>query len=475
MIGAEAASAARVAHFPGARRWLALGVGCWTAALLAACSQPPRPPALVLISIDSLRADRLGVYGAGRDTSPAIDELASEGALFEAALAPSPWTLASHVTLFTGLPVAVHRVSAPDRKLDPARQPLAASLRDHGFSTAAFVSSPFLDRAYGVDRGFDTYRNFQSASEAGFPPSEDSHDRSHRDRSADRVVDAALDWLQAEAIDSAQPWFLFVHIWDVHYDYDPPPPYDSIFDPDYAGGLDPSRLKFNPQIHAGMPARDLEHLRALYDGEVRWVDSQLDRLFGALRDAERNRPILISLVADHGEEFFEHGNKAHFKTLFDESLRVPWIVRYPVAIAPGTRIAGVVGLEDVAPTLLGLLGLSPLPEATGKDLSTALREGRAVTRPQLLQFGLQRALRGVDWKVAYRGNIADAVYYDLKRDPLEQAPQPAADAAPKRLGRLRNRLSRAHALAESLHWDAAAPVELDDATGDRLRELGYID
>jgi arylsulfatase A-like enzyme len=442
---------------------------------LAACHVPDRPPNIVLISIDSLRADRLGAYGADRNTSPAIDTLAAEGALFETAVAPSPWTLASHVTLFTGMPVSTHRVSAPDKKLDPARQPLAAHLGGLGYKTAAFVSAPFLDRAYGVDRGFDTYVNFQSTDTESFPPTRAAHKQSHRDRSAAEVVDASVAWVDSDGAGSSQPWFLFVHIWDVHYDYDPPPPYDALFDPDYAGDLDASHLNHNPSVHAGMSPRDLHHLRALYDGEIRWVDSQLERLFAVLRQRESTERVLISLVADHGEEFFEHGNKSHFKTLFDESLRVPWIVRFPGVVAPGIRIDGVAGLEDVAPTLLGLAGLAPLAEASGHDLGFALESGSEPTRPQLLHFGVQRALRGPDWKVTYHADTKEALYYDLNHDPSELAPTPAVDAAPKRLARLLNRLDRAYTAGESFQWDTTSEVELDPSTNQRLRELGYIE
>lgn len=455
------------------------------AAGLVACdtpeqpNRPDQPPSIVLISLDSLRADRLGAYGAERDTSPAIDQLAAEGALFETTVAPSPWTLASHVTLFTGMPISSHRVSSPDRVLDPARQPIAQQLLEHGYATAAFVSAPFLDRAYGLDHGFETYVNYQGSTHAhsdtdGPAPDQDAHDRSHRDRSAAEVVDGALSWLESHP-PGTQPWFLFVHIWDIHYDYDPPPPYDSMFDPDYTGHLDATGLKHNPTINAGMAERDLFHLRALYDGEIRWVDSQLARLLSALREREHREALVVSLVSDHGEEFFEHGNKTHFNTLFDESLRVPWIIRYPGSIAPGVRVGGIAGLEDVAPTLLGLAGVPPIEEASGRDLSSHLRDGTDATRPQLLQFGLQRALRGPDWKVAVRTDTQEALYYDLKADPNEQAPEPAATAAPSRLARLRNRLNKARSFAESLRWESTDDVELDDATHERLRELGYVE
>jgi arylsulfatase A-like enzyme len=450
-------------------------MGASAAALLGCAEQPdaPRPANIVLVSIDSLRADRLGCYGAERDTSPAIDALARSGARFETTLAPSPWTLASHATLFTGLPVSAHRVDATDKRLDAARQPLAAHLRRLGYRTAAFVSSPFLDRAYGLDSGFDVYQNFQASGEGEFPPNEGSHDRSHRDRSAAEVIDAALDWLEGQEAGGESGWFLFVHLWDVHYDYDPPPPFDTMFDANYTGELDARRLKHNPQIHAGMAARDLEHLRALYDGEIRWVDSQLGRLLDVLEAREEREPILVSVVSDHGEEFFEHGNKAHFKTLFEESLRVPWVLRFRPKIRAGTIVPGVSGLEDVAQTLLGLSGLPLLGEATGRNLESALTSGAEVTRPQLLEFGVQRALRGPSWKITSRG--PDSFYYDLDRDPAEQNPQPAEQVAPERLARLKIRRSKAAAIAASWPWQGGARIQLDEAARSRLRELGYVE
>jgi arylsulfatase A-like enzyme len=184
---------------------------------------------------------------------------------------------------------------------------------------------------------------------------------------------------------------------------------------------------------------------------------------------------LTSLVSDHGEEFFEHGKKGHFETLFDESLLVPFIVRYPGVIAPGTRIGGVAGLEDVAPTLLGLAGLAPFAEASGQNHRNSLVDGGEVRRPQLLHFGTQRALRGPGWKVTYRTDTKESLYYDLSRDPLEKSPAPAADAAPKKITQLLNRLNEANAIGEALHWEEASTIELDASMQDRLRELGYIE
>ncbi|MGH0033396.1 MAG: sulfatase-like hydrolase/transferase [Myxococcota bacterium] len=444
------------------------------AALACSAPEPPDAPSIVLISIDSLRADRLGCYGAERETSPAIDALAAAGARFEHAVAPTSWTLPSHVTLLTGLPIPSHRVDHPDARIDPARHLLAEHLAGQGYGTAAFVSAPFLQRMYGFDRGFEHYENFQNLRTAAFPPTREVHDQSHLDETGRQVVDAALAWLGARPAEGA-PWFLFVHLWDVHYDFAPPAPYDTLFDPDYDGDLDPTRFEHNPAIRRDMPARDLAYLRSLYDGEIRWLDSQLERLFDALRARGASERIIVSLVADHGDEFFEHDQKGHYRDLYEESVRVPWIVHDPARIAPGTVVGGVAGLDDVAPTLLGLAGLPALPEASGRDLSAHLMDGSFVEQSKLLTVHQLAALRGPGWKVRFDRRSGLAVYYDLERDPAEQDPIPARKRAPERLAELKRRLDAETEYGESLDWDGDGSLELDAATRARLEELGYLD
>ena len=243
-----------------------LPLACFVALLiLGGGCRETGPPNLVLISIDSLRADRLGCYGAERDTSPSMDRLAAHGVRFETAVAPTSWTLPSHVTLLTGLSIPAHRVTGPRRRIDTARTLLAQHLARLGYETAGFVSAPFMARAYGFDRGFSVYTNFASNKAAAHPPSLQSHRESHADETAPQVIGAALEWL-GERDPSAAPFFLFVHLWDVHFDYIPPPPYDTFFDPDYEGELDVRDYSFNQTIHNDLPERDLQHLRALYDG-----------------------------------------------------------------------------------------------------------------------------------------------------------------------------------------------------------------
>ena len=288
------------------------------------------------------------------------------------------------------------------------------------------------------------------------------------------MIGAALEWL-GERDPSAAPFFLFVHLWDVHYDYIPPEPYDAIFDPDYQGELDVRDYSFNRSINEDLPERDLQHLRALYDGEIRWLDSQLEPLLDALRERPDSGRTLISLVSDHGDEFFEHRRKGHRNTLFEESVRVPWILRYPGVIRSGTAIGGVVSLEDVAPTLLGLLGAPPLPEATGRNLSAQIRSGRSPRVPVLLNLEKTAALRGPGWKVIAPGPGAPPIYYDLERDPEERDPRPARRFAPGALRQLERRMAVELSRAKSLPWEGSEPAELDPALQEKLRQLGYVE
>jgi arylsulfatase A-like enzyme len=462
-----------------ARAGRALACAALAGALLACprAEEAPRPPPVLLVSIDTLRADRLGVYGADADTSPAMDRLAAEGVRFSNAIATSSWTLPSHVSLMTGMPVPVHRVSAPQHRIDPARELLAERFAAAGYDTAAFVSAPFLHRAYGFDRGFDVYENFQGRREAQIPPKKGAHEASHSDQTAPSVVDAALAWL-AERPVGDRPWFLFVHLWDAHYDFIPPRRYVEMFDPDYDGDLDPTDFEENPAIRPGMDPRDLRHLRALYDAEIRRIDDQVARLLEALDARGEADATLVALVGDHGEEFFEHGNKGHMKALFEESIRVPWLMRQPGVLAPGTVVDGVVALDDVGPTLLGLAGLDPLGEATGHDLSAALRAGGAgigAEKLSVLPDG-RAVLRGPGWKVLHAPRSGYAVYYDLDADPGEQSPRAVRQVAPEKLEELEDALAAAEAASDALPWEGEDDaVELDPATRDRLRALGYVE
>jgi arylsulfatase A-like enzyme len=180
--------------------------------------------------------------------------------------------------------------------------------------------------------------------------------------------------------------------------------------------------------------------------------------------------ILVALVSDHGDEFFEHGNKGHTRTLFEESVRVPWILRLPGRASAGRRISTAASLEDVAPTLLALAGAAPLEQATGRDLSPALRGEVLPERPALLNFAPFAALRGESWKLVANRRTGVVRYFDLEADPKEQRP---LRAPPEKLLLLKERLEATQAHADALPWQGDGAVRLDDRTRERLRELGY--
>ena len=438
---------------------------------LLACSEAQVAPDVLLVSIDTLRADRVGAYGADRDTTPTLDRLAAEGARFDLVVAPTSWTLPSHASMLTGMPIQAHRVRRIRDRLDPQRRTVTQQLREAGYHTAAFVSAPFLHEAYGFDRGFQVYENFGVGGSASDMPSRQDHLSSHLDRSADAVIDAAIAWLEQTP---ERPRFLFVHLWDPHYDYLPPAGYIERFDPDYSGQLDASDFEHNPAISKDMDPRDLEHLRALYDADIRWTDDQLGRLIEHLRASGDLDRTIVSVTSDHGEEFFEHGNKGHDGTLFDEVLRVPWLLRYPKQIAAGTSVQSVTGLVDVSPTLLELAGIEPLADASGISRVLELHGGaRRHERPVLLFIEKTQGIRGRTWKLLRRSD-GQTFYYDLERDPGEQAPETAAPSREK-MALLTERLKRERSLARQLQWSDSEPVELDPGTLERLGELGYLE
>lgn len=446
---------------------LALGLG------LGACgaSEAPAPsearPNVILISIDSLRADHLECYGYGRSTSPSIDALAAEGALFEQAIAQAPWTLPSHASLFTSLYVRTHQTGDVSRRLPPFPT-LATELGEAGYATMAVVGGTFMQTDFGLDRGFQQYDD--ELAKAG-------HRQSHRAITSPETLEKSLRLLDG----TTAPFFLFVHFWDVHYDYIPPAPYDTLFDPDYEGDLTGHRFYGNDAVNADMDARDLEHVVALYDGEIAWVDEHVGRLLQSLEERGLADDTLVVLTADHGDEFFEHGLKGHTHSLYEELLHVPLVLRGP-GVAAAARIPERVELVDVMPTVLDLVGL-PIPDgAQGRSLRPLLEGSELAPRPGFAETSKARKTADKTFKtyasavyladrklVQYEQHHPDELY-DLARDPGEQddlAPPGAGDAA--LLEAYESWLERVPTGRAALHEG------LDEETLEQLKGLGYVD
>jgi arylsulfatase A-like enzyme len=442
-----------------------------------ACRRAVRPQVenVLLVSIDSLRADRVGAYGNPRATTPTLDRLAAEGVRFENAASPTSWTLPSHVALLTGRSQHHHRTILVDDRIPGSERLLAEVLGGRGYETVGFYSGPLLDPAYGFDRGFAAYVGCESPETAALRGVE-SYDSSHRDRTNDRIADAFRAWVARR---STRPFFAFVHMWDVHYDYIPPEPYAAMFDPGYTGRLDGRNI-----LGAGFPlnasARDVEHLLALYDGELRYTDDTIGRLLAMLDEKGLLERTLVVVVADHGDQFLEHGGKGHQSSLFEELVHVPMILWARAGLPRGRHVAAPVSLVDVAPTILDALGLPPLDGADGETL-LPLVAGRARTRPV---FGvLYNSITG-DVEVAdvregdvkvIRDKAGQWAEYDLRRDPGEHAPTPPAAGSPL-VAALGRQLDEARAAFDA--YRAASPERNAEALPPelerKLRSLGYV-
>ena len=348
---------------------------CTVTLALSACGQEERPdpaesakqpallanqswPNVLLITIDSLRPDHLHCYGYPKQTSPRIDELAAGGAIFETAISNSSWSLPSHASILTSLTASIHGCLDSRSQLPGRQNTLAEELKSAGYTTAAFVSNPFLHPIFGLAQGFDRYAGSRSlqAGDGSYDPSVPT---------SPIIVAACKDWLTNAA---KRPFVMFVNFNDANFDYTPPPPFDTRFDSDYTGTLTGKGFLTNPKITPDMPPRDLEHLKALYDGEIAWVDQHVGMLLDAFREAKLLDSTIVILTSSHGTAFFEHGLKGHRNALFDEVVRVPLIIRYPAQVPVGQRYPQQARGIDLFPTITALLGM-PDPGLMGRSLT----------------------------------------------------------------------------------------------------------
>ena len=447
--------------------------------VMGSCTESRRPPNILLISIDSLRSDHLGSYGYFRNTSPNLDKLAAEGARFETAIAPSPWTLPSHVTMLTGRHPAAHGVTTNRRRLGEDIPTLAEVLRVAGYATAGFVSGPYLRDDFGYDRGFEIYDQSMAAL---------SPDASREGISSPQLIEALLGWLGEHQAESPErPFFAFLHLWDVHYDFAPPPPWDTLFDPGYEGSIDG---RYVESLGKGLSERDLAHVIALYDGEIGFTDSQLGRLFAAMETRGLRPDTLIIVTADHGEEFLEHGKIGHAMEVFDESLRVPLIFSFPGKIQPGLVIEEQVRLMDLPRTILGLagieapqIGMPPDAPLQDKDLSPWLREDLLQGGfPELIAFPENRtwgsgktSVRTASDKLIRDGKIDYYEVFDLRADPREKNKRTGeGDALARTLFEL---LEHERTWLEWLNKGAveAPPSRMGRNLRAQLEALGYLE
>ena len=417
-----------------------------TLALVAGCSRSATPGDstggarnVILISIDTLRADHLSTYGYAKLQTPNLDRLAGEGVLFEQAISPVPLTLPAHASLLTGTLPVFHGIRDNTGFVLSGKHPtLAQALGAHGYRTGAFVGSFILDSRFGLDHGFDYYYdNFESETleTAKLQISE---------RRAEDVMAEARRWISQG---DGGPFFAFVHLFDPHAPYAAPAQYQA-----------PNRLP--------------------YDAEVAYVDSEVGKFVSFLQERGLWDASLVILTSDHGEGLGEHGELSHGMFLYDATLHIPLIIKLPGQVGRGRRVADQVRLIDVVPTVLDILKLPALPEIQGVSLKPAINGGEL---PELAAYSetqlpfLNYGWSGLDSYRAKGEKLIDAPrpeLYDLKKDPGE-----TVDLFPQnrpRAEQLRQIKQRIAAQATDPSAGSARQSRVDQQTIQKLRSLGYL-
>ena len=442
------------------------------AGLTVACAADRRPH-VVLLVIDSLRADRLHHAGDPRPLSPGLDALAADGARFSEARSAAPWTTPSVMSIFTGLQPSSHHIDQNDRTLASSVPTLAERFKAAGWATGAVMPALTLSEHFGFDRGFDQFLLEQKGHGQSTGP-----------------------WSVARALDFArrhrdQPFFLYVHFWDPHYNYNPPAPQASRFEAGSAPAPgtrdDVTALLWteNP-----LTADRLAWIEGQYAGEILFTDEQVSHLLAELGKLAPPEDLLVMVTADHGEAFQEHGWLGHTNRIYDELHHVPWIVRWPGRVAAGRVSASPVSLVDLAPTLLDLAGVpfgadefegrsrAALVAGPGADGAPAAEAGNAAApEPLLLATSRQAQWRGLwtrEWSYLADLVTGSGEYFEHAADPGQKAD--LALLQPERTARARAqlcaRLARPPAGGEVPIQ--VLPADLKAMFDAGLRTLGYL-
>jgi arylsulfatase A-like enzyme/Tfp pilus assembly protein PilF len=429
-------------------RWLAAITLCFVVAFAASCRQNETPESaalaardanVLLITVDTTRADHLSCFGSHGARTPHLDSLAARGVLFTHATAQVPLTLPSHACIMTGSYPPVHKLrDMGGFVLDKSHPTIASIMEAAGFSTAAFVGSRVLAKHFGLSQGFDTYDDDMGAEkEEGRLPG------AFPERRAGVVTDRALDWLKQNG---PRKFFLWAHYYDPHQPYDPPEPYKH------------------------------EYAKSPYDGEIAYMDEQVGRLLAGLEQLALTPHTLVIVMGDHGESLGEHGEATHGIFLYDATLHVPLIVAGP-EIPSGKVIGDQVRSIDLHPTVMEFLNLHPSSEAQGVSLWPLIRQGTRVRSnysygetlyPRTyMRWSELRAMRTDGWKLILAPHPE---LYNLQRDPGEL--QNLVANYPAEADQLQKKIWEAVGTQSKTEKVTSAPV--DEQTRQELESLGYV-
>ena len=397
----------------------------------------PDRPDVILVTIDTLRADHVGCYGYAAAQTPMLDRLCAEGVKFTNAYTASPITNTSHASIMTGLYPSRHGVADFGVPLAASHPTLAEQFQKAGYKTAAFIGAVILDSsalAPGLNRGFDHYENF--------PAQTTTKERWERvERRADAVVAKAIAWL---ANTTGAPRFLWVHLYDPHDPYEPPEPFRSKF------------------------------AKEPYDGEIAYADAALGKLMATLEKQNRFQSAIFAVMSDHGEGLGEHGENTHGIFLYDSTLHIPLIVKLPDSVRKASVYSRQASSVDVMPTLLDLAGIK-VPEVEGSSLKSALQSGSGEDHVAFsetdypVRFGWA-PLKSIRQPGAKYIEAPRPEFYDLSADPkeLNNLYAPWNDAVQS----LRASLAEFRSKAPQPDTHATAPV--DQNTVEELKALGYL-
>lgn len=422
-------------------------------------SSPFKGYNLLFISLDTLRADRLGIYGYERDTTPVLDQFARKAVVFEDVISVSSWTLPTHVSFFTGLFPGVHGVNVPKRVRVNSETPLLAEiLRDQGYRTYAFTGGGYVGSKFGFQRGFEYYGEY-----LGWKHRE-RYDLPRSLPDLKRVV---------ARLKPQERFFIFLHTFDIHCPYNSPDPFMYMFNSEGAEPIDPRKCGDFYNKHQLSPGQ-VSYLSDRYDGGIRSVDAQLKELFDFLEERDLINNTVIIITSDHGEEFYEHGRIGHKQSLHKELLNVPLIFYLP-GIEPG-RISVQVSVVDIFATILEILDIKAGPANNGFSLWPLIINGREDLYPRKFQFS------ELDSKVVLRSHIdkighlisnpetEDVMYFDRVEDPATQH-----EISSSRPDQVQRRLAEIDLLERSLVKQETETFELhSEEELEQLRSLGYL-
>lgn len=422
-------------------------------------------PNVLLVVIDTLRADHVGASGYGLPTTPELDALTERGTYFEQAIASSSWTRPSMAALLTGhhpesVGLTCHNFRIPEADCDVLPRSaitLAEHLGPAGWETAGVVANINVDPVFGFHQGFDRYVSIAELL-AGSEGEDWRQNDTWLDRTTRRTTDEALAWLDER--EGREPFFLYLHYLDPHAPHDPPQEHAQAFSSaDYDADADTAALL------------------ARYDAEIQYVDRQLARVLERLEDEGELEHTIIIVTSDHGEEFGDHGGREHGWTLYEEQLRVPLTIAIPELESP-PRIEEQVCLIDVVPTICEVLELRPPADLPGRSLLPLLRGARQAVPSALSGWGYKplTSFRAPPWKLIHNDATGDTQLFHLEDDPGEKVD--VSEQHPDIVAVLRVQLEQTRRKAVDLRAsfppDSATP-ELSESQRDALGAIGYTE